>query len=274
MVSLGAAGIHRDGAPKLGLGAGPVAVYSNRTSPRATWASARVLSRASARIAAAGRRHDVAGPNASAVVRPVRAGEPGPCQGEGGVEPDRFLIEVDRGRSALRATRPMVPGLEIRVVRLEARGRQRQPRPDRPAGDPQRSHRRWRDLVLDQEHVAGRPLVGLRPEIEPFVRAHQMHDDPEAVTGLTHAAFQHRGDPEPAADLAGVLLSPLEAKADERARDPEPGHPVQGGGQLLGHPVAEVLVGGVGAGVDQREDARWSWASARRARRRARRGAV
>ena len=186
---------------------------------------------------------------ACAAARPAQAGR------EAGVEADRLLVE--RGGAGRIGPRRAgrwraAPGGR----RCRRRGSRSAPRPRRGARarDPQRRHHRPRDLVLHREDVAGRPLVGLGPEIEPLAHAHQVDGDAEPVVGLAHAALEHGGDVEPAAGLAGVLAPALEREGGGGRGDPEPRHPAERGGQLLGHAVAEILVGAVGAGVDQGED--------------------
>ncbi len=142
---------------------------------------------------------------------------------------------------------------EVGRVGVEARGRRRGGRKGTGAPDPQRRHHRPRDLLLHREDLAGEPLVGLRPQVEALAHVHQVHGDAEAVAGLAHAALEHRGDVEPAAGLAGVLAPAPDRERGGRRGDPEAGHPAERGGQLLRHTVAEVLVGGVGTRVDQRE---------------------
>ena len=71
---------------------------------------------------------------------------------------------------------------------------------------------------------------------------------------MTHAPLEHGGHAEAPAGILGVLTGAPEREGGRGGRDLEPGHTTESGGHLLGHPIAEELVGAVGAGVHERED--------------------
>ena len=68
-----------------------------------------------------------------------------------------------------------------------------------------------------------------------------------------HRALEHRGDAEPRAQIAHVLAQPLEREHRGARGDVEPLDLGERVDQLVGDAVAEVLVLGIGARVDERQ---------------------
>ena len=97
------------------------------------------------------------------------------------------------------------------------------------------------DVILHREQIGELPVVLLRPERLAGPDVGQLHRDADPVAGQTHAAVDHAAH----AQLAGHPLQPVARRVVLRRRrtpqHPQRGDPGELGGDLLGHPGAEVL---------------------------------
>jgi hypothetical protein len=141
--------------------------------------------------------------------------------------------------------------------------------------DAQRLGDRSRDLVLDHEHVVDVAIEALGPQVIAVGDVHQLRADAQAVAGLADAALEHRLHVQSLADLAHVDLRALELERRGPRHDRQPLDAGERADQLLGHPVAEILlVGIVGqVGEGQHGDRRQARDRRRRQRHAAHQGA-
>ena len=84
--------------------------------------------------------------------------------------------------------------------------------------------------------------------------AHQRDRDAQPLPGPAHAPLEHRGDAERVGDGARVELPSLEREGGRARGHLESSDLSERGDQLVGEAVREGLVGGVAAGVDERQD--------------------
>ena len=219
-------------------------------------ARASVLSSASA-LAAAARAREAAslvGRRPRTISQCARLRQRAPRGRKRGIQTDRGLEVGDGGGQGLiaRVGRERASG-KVRLVGAECG-------PRRGCGgradgkpEPQGAGDGPRDLVAHAEDLGRLALVGLRPEVEPLGHAHEVGRDPQPPTGLPHAALEHRAHAEPAPGLLRVERGPLERQRRRLVDDPQSRHRLQSGDQLAGEPVAQVVIGGVGAGVRERQ---------------------
>ena len=110
------------------------------------------------------------------------------------------------------------------------------------------------DVVLHREQVGELPVVLLRPERLAGPHAGQLHGDADPVAGQTHAAVHHAAH----AHLARHPLQPVAhgvvLRGGGAAQHAQRGDAGELGGDLLGHPGAEVLLRGVAREVAEGED--------------------
>src|SRR4029077_9178212 len=112
--------------------------------------------------------------------------------------------------------------------------------------------RRLRDLVLQSEDVAERPVVTLGPDVPPRDTIDQLRDDANPRANFANAADENVFDIELARDLDNLHRPSLEgesriARDDEKRRDPR-----QVGEDIFGDAVAEVFLLDIAAHVDER----------------------
>jgi hypothetical protein len=62
-----------------------------------------------------------------------------------------------------------------------------------------------RNLLLDGEDILNRPVISVGPQVSPSGGFYQLGRDPDAITGLTHAALD---------DISGAELPPNLAQID------------------------------------------------------------
>ena len=123
-------------------------------------------------------------------------------------------------------------------------------------GEPGLERRRdlVRDVILHREQIGELPVVLVRPERLARPHVGQLHGDADPVAGQTHAAI----DDAAHAQLARHPLEPVPRRVVLRrggaAQHPQRGDAGELGGDLLGHPGAEVLLRGVPREVAERED--------------------
>ena len=116
------------------------------------------------------------------------------------------------------------------------------------------AHDVLRDLALGREYVLEPAVEALRPEVESVARRNELHGDPGAVRGAAHAAFQHRGHAERAADLTNIRGAFLELEGRGPRDDLQPAHAAERIDDLLGDPVAEITLVARRAHVRERQD--------------------
>ena len=110
------------------------------------------------------------------------------------------------------------------------------------------------DLVLDGEDVLGAPVVTLRPEVVAGRHVDELGGDAQLVAGFPDAALEDGADVQALADLPDVLGLALEGEGGGPSDDPQRLDVGQRVEDLLGHPVAEVLLLGVGGEVREGQD--------------------
>ena len=110
------------------------------------------------------------------------------------------------------------------------------------------------DLVLYVEDVLQLAVEALGPDVVVGVGVDELRRDPQAVAGLSHAAFQDVAGPQLPGDLAdpGVLVFEREAGVAGHHGKRAPVR--QSGDDVLGQAVGEVLLLGVAAHVLERQD--------------------
>jgi hypothetical protein len=148
---------------------------------------------------------------------------------------------------------PGEPTPEVEVVGLEVLRRHRGQRiafADSQL-DPERLDDRPRDLLLHGEDVGQLAVIGLRPELVPILHTHELGRDPQAIAAPPHAALEHGADIQTPPHLPHVGVSALELEGGGPGGDPKAFDLAQGGDQLFGQPVAEVLLVLVGAHIDE-----------------------
>ena len=181
-------------------------------------------------------------------------GEPGVRGGVGGVDLDRLLEAGDRLLEAVE--RPLAPVVAPLEISLEHFRRHRFGRRQllvvgggEPAADLARH--RARHLALHRQHVADVALVALRPEVLLGVGADELQRDAHAVAGAQHRALQDVVDAELAGDLGEQLVRAAVAHHRLPRDDAQRAHLGDGGDQLLGEPLDEVV--GAAAEVGERQ---------------------
>ena len=101
---------------------------------------------------------------------------------------------------------------------------------------------RPRNLVLNREHVVQVAVVALGPELVAVAHVGQLHRDAQAVAGLAHRAFENRRHVEALADLGDLDRLALVLERGNARGDAHAVERAQIGDELVGDPVAEVLL--------------------------------
>ena len=120
------------------------------------------------------------------------------------------------------------------------------------------SHRpddRLRDLVLQGEDVVQVAVVALGPDVIAARAFDQLGGDAHALAGLAHAALEHMTDLELPRDLGHVDVFALERKGRIAGDHRKRGDLAQVGGDVFADAVAEILLLGIAAHVDERQHA-------------------
>ena len=99
-----------------------------------------------------------------------------------------------------------------------------------------------RDLVLDFENVAERPVISLGPDVGAVRGLDELAGDANAVPGLAQAAFEHVAHAEFPADLLHVDGASLVGKAGIAGDHEQPFHPRQAGDDVLDDAVDEIFL--------------------------------
>ncbi len=179
------------------------------------------------------------------IVVGAHVGDRGVRQREARILRDRALEHLQRElRVVARQPPPVALAAQVEVVglqvlgrlggeRLLLLGRQR---------DAQRLRDLARDLVLDLEHVLHLAVVTLRPQREVGLRVHQLGVDAQPRAGAAQAAGEHAGRLELLADLRRRHLLVAIGEHGGTREDVQPADLRELGDDVLGDPVAQVLV--------------------------------
>ena len=120
-----------------------------------------------------------------------------------------------------------------------------------PQLDFEHIHDGLRDLVLDREDVGHLAIVALRPQVAAVGDGDQLRGHAQAIARLPHAALQNVRDAQRIANTADVFILALESEGRGPRRHLQPRQFRQCVDDLLGEPVAEVLVVLVAAHVGE-----------------------
>ena len=148
------------------------------------------------------------------------------------------------------------PAAQIVVVGVEALGRLALGALDlrplelrRDRADDARGH-----LILQLEDIVERAFEAVRPEMRRGRSVDELPGDAHPVRRLAHAAFQHVAHAQFAADLPHVDRAALVGEAGVARDDEQPAHARQRRDDVLHHAVGEVLLLGIAAQVQERQD--------------------
>ncbi len=145
--------------------------------------------------------------------------------------------------------------LEVEVVGLDVAGRHLLHRPPLLGAerDAQRLDDRLGDLVLNGEDVLHRAVVAVRPEAVAVGDVDQLGGDAELVAGFPNAALENRLHVQRLAHLLDVDRRALELERRRAGRDAQVLDAPEAVDQLLGDPLAEVVLVLLGAHVGERQ---------------------
>ena len=118
----------------------------------------------------------------------------------------------------------------------------------------ERGDHRLRDLVLHREDVGELAVVGLRPEVVAVGGADELGCDADLVAGLAHASLEDRRDIQLGGDGPHVFVLALEREGGGSRGHVQAGHFCEQVEQLLGEAVGEIILVGIAAQVEQRQD--------------------
>ncbi len=107
------------------------------------------------------------------------------------------------------------------------------------------------DLLLNREDVLDLAIVGLGPEAPAVGGVGELHGDPEPLPHPADRTLEDDGHLQPFADLPHVERLAFEGEHRGARGHAESLHLHQGVDQLVGNPVAEVLVVGISAGIHE-----------------------
>jgi hypothetical protein len=111
-----------------------------------------------------------------------------------------------------------------------------------------------RYLILNGEDVLQSSIVDFREEVVSVPGADELRGHAHLIAGLADTALEDVRDPQLFGDASDVLVVVLERERGGSSRDPQPVHPRERVDDLLGNAVAEELVLGIRAHVDERQD--------------------
>ena len=137
-----------------------------------------------------------------------------------------------------------VASTQVQLVRRRVDLRSRLRARDADAQQPlaQRIPDGARDLVLHGEDVAHVAVVALRPELMSLRGVDELRRDAQARARLAYAAVEHEARAELLADAAHVQVAALECQRRRTRHHPKTGELGERVADLVGQPVAEVLV--------------------------------
>ncbi len=205
-----------------------------------------------------GKRQGALGIGAPAVdiVQGVAKAEIGVGRGEARIERDRALQQrAALGDVIAAVTRDQLTATQIPIVRLDVVGASAR-HPPALLGrqrDLERGDDLTRDLVLDLEDVGQLAVVALGPDVAAGRPVDQLGRDPDAVAGLAHAAFERMPHAELAAHLPQIGGAALVGEGGVARDHQQTGDLGEVGDDVLGDPVGEILLLGVGAHVLERQ---------------------
>ena len=184
--------------------------------------------------------------------------ERGVRTGERRVAREGRLVELDRTLQVfLTALLPDRATLQVQLVGFNVlSGRTRALRELlvlRCELDAQLADDRTGDLVLHLEDIRELAVVGFRPEMKTGLRVDELRRDPHLVASLANAAFEHGFDTQLAAHLPDVHVAALVGERRGARRDLQTRNARQQVEQLLGHAVAEIVLGGITAQIRERQ---------------------
>jgi hypothetical protein len=167
----------------------------------------------------------------------------------------RVLEELHRLRQrGIAGDIPAIEAAQIEIVGIRVPGAHRA-HTLVLAGTQQRHRQRIRnlvgDFVLDGEDVFQRTVVAARPQVRPVSRIDQLCGDTHALAGTLHRTLEHGFHPQLLGDLTHIHIGVLECERGGACSDAQLGDLRQHVQQRLGESVAEVLVVGVAAHVDE-----------------------
>ncbi len=186
----------------------------------------------------------------------VRIGEPGVGRRVAAVLLDGLLEISDRlSDSLLGALVPGVTAFEVEPVGLEVLGVALGSGLGKigEGSRPQGGHDGAGDLLLNGKDVRKGPIVARGPEQAAVVGGAQLGRDAQPVTRATHGAFEDPGGAQQGADRSGILGLALEREdggTGGHAETLDLGERVD---ELVGDPVAQVVVFRVRTRIDQRQ---------------------
>ena len=164
-----------------------------------------------------------------------------------------FQEFLDPRQRFRRRLEPVIPSLEVRLVRAKVGCVTPERRGLRGKLDPESRGDGLRDLILHREDVRHLAVVALRPEMKTIGDLDELRRDPDAVARLSNTPFQNVVDVEPPADLSEFDVLSAEKERRRAAGDLQARHVGQHIDDLFGQTVAEILVLLVRAHVGERQ---------------------
>ena len=186
-----------------------------------------------------------------------RGGQSNVCTGKVRVDPNRLLETLEAACVAVFCELvPVKPGLQENLVGVEVFCRATHNRRlfssekfnlevlDDGQGD----------LVLNREHVLQTPIETLRPKVGAVLGVDELCRDPQPIASFPNAPLDDGANVECRTDLPHVLVLALESES-RRPRDRSEALDLrQSIDDLLCHPVAEILLFGVGRDIGKRQN--------------------
>jgi hypothetical protein len=111
-----------------------------------------------------------------------------------------------------------------------------------------------RDLILDGEDVGEVAVVPVGPDVVASHSVNQLRGDSHPPAGLAHAAFDDVADVQLFGDLGDIHRLALEGEDGVSGDDRERGDLREVRDDILRDAIAEVLLFGIAAHVDERQD--------------------
>ncbi len=115
------------------------------------------------------------------------------------------------------------------------------------------SQNRQGNLILNIENILQLPVVSLRPQMIASRRFDQLRCDPQPLARFAHAAFQDMSHAELFPHQPKVLVLILKLKRRAAPGHIQVGYVAQYVDDFFGDAVAEILLPGVAAHVDERQ---------------------
>ena len=173
----------------------------------------------------------------------VDLGQAGPRGGVGRIEADGLLERAERPGVVLDRV-PQVAASQVAAVGLEVARRRPGRHGVRARGQPglhRLDHPRG-DLVLHGEDVRVLAVEPLGPQVETGGHVGELGRDAQPAAGRAHAAVEDMAHRQRAGDRRRVAALALRAEGRGARRHPDPVDPDERVHDLLGHPLAEVIL--------------------------------